>query len=803
MASQTEHDFVSLAEEKFDFDLPLSPASEKGSEEEEDEVFLGPVGHKEKCISVGIENGIKEVSSASSGPLLSLELGSWSPLTGDKFDQIIQEANLLAQEIEKNVGDQPVTREDSKTAAQDKQAECFVEDSSSKLSALSQQPGSLVSPIKRETFCIQDSPMKQLPPAIQQRILKTGGVPSPGRSTAQKSVRNPSSLKSTQSSVQPRVALRGKATLSCGRGLLPSRPSVPGVTQPSAAKSRLAPPDKGRAGRKHSPLGRTLSSAGSSEDLLSDTASVASDISDSSFNTSLPGRRGLTAPSKAGLRAPPAMKAPPLQGRRVVDRRTNTSSSSSSVSSLNSSLSISPLGKGKFNTSLSSVTQSGTKSRGPNSMSRLSNSVAASTKSRAPSAPSAAPEPVRAGKQLSSAQGKKPAEPQARLGKSTPIKRPDPGPSNHTPAKRPAQRAVSVPSIPAASAAKTSGATKSSNPKPKAFVAPTPTNQVKGPRRSEVPSPDLSRIMKPKRFASASSTEGLHQKAGVPAPEAHQTPTISGKSGLLRRSSALPTPVNRRISGIPMMTPKGVKMGQNTEKSDLPASARKISQGSPIQVKVIQRPSTSDPKTGSGEEPSGPAMVQPCSLVFSLEDESEGTPMSVLLPSTPELTPQHAAEHPAEHSLQDQNTSESSTGDLNTPETSTEDHTTPETSTDNHTTPEVTENLISPEFSTEKENTVEPNTEKRGLPSSEEPQNQESKTPENKEILLVDAPAPVLKTEERLLIDLSNTPDLMRSMPLKPTGDQLIDLSSPLITWSPIDKKENIPDSPPLINLSF
>lgn len=40
-------------------------------------------------------------------------------------------------------------------------------------------------------------------------------------------------------------------------------------------------------------------------------------------------------------------KAPTLHNRRVMERSRNTSSSSSSVSSVNSSLSVSPTGKGE------------------------------------------------------------------------------------------------------------------------------------------------------------------------------------------------------------------------------------------------------------------------------------------------------------------------------------------------------------------------------------------------------------------------------------------------------------------------
>lgn len=42
-------------------------------------------------------------------------------------------------------------------------------------------------------------------------------------------------------------------------------------------------------------------------------------------------------------------------------------------------------------------------------------------------------------------------------------------------------------------------------------------------------------------------------------------------------------------------------------------------------------------------------------------------------------------------------------------------------------------------------------------------------------VLLVDAPAPVLKPEEKVLIDLSNTPDLIKTIPSKAFCGQVRD----------------------------
>ncbi|XP_061085629.1 G2 and S phase-expressed protein 1 [Conger conger] len=904
MAKHVKNDFVTLSEEKFDFDLPMSPASENGDAEDEDEVFVGPVGHKEKCISVGLEKH-RPQPSGSGGPL-SLELGSWSPLSGDKFEQIIQEAHLLARQIGENGGQEPVAVETGSASAVTASApaserpELFVEDPEAKLSALGRVPGPVpgpaVSPMKRETYCVQDSPLKQLPPAIQQRLLKAGGLNSP------RPARAPSKTGSPLQAPQPRAALRGKMGLSGGRGLLPNRPAVPGVNQRSKAKlpppdtSRLQPPDKGGARQRRGPLHRPLSSAGSSEDLLSDASM-------DSLNTSLPDRRLRPGPRKTGQ--PPAMKAGPMLNLRTADKRNHSSSSSSSVSSLNSSLSVSPSGKGVFNTSLSSVASSA-RFKAPVGVGRPPGATPTTS-----SKPGAASVRCRA----EGEEAKRPPE----TAMSNPAKKRNPAPPNLTPAKRPAQRAGSVPNVSALTpAAAAKGA------KPKLFVAPTPKGPAGGPRRSEVRSPDMSRIMKPKKPMSVSSSESILPKSGLAAPEGLQTPTVVGKSDLAlpRRSLAVSTPVNRRVSGIPTMAAKGKRLSQAfegpglpgsarkisqasqaLEGPGLPGSARKISQASPVQLKVIQRPGGLGPKAFPREEASCGATFQPRSLAFSVEDE----PGLSTVPSTPEPhpaghcvpdqgtenrdTPESSVERQdgpesslenrkttessierqdgPESSLENQKTTESSVEGQDGPESSLENQKTTESSVEGQDGPEsslenqkTTESSVEgqdgPESSLENRKTTESSVESRkttessvqshqtsessmeghmspessmeiqhgyspasctenrnALESGKENENSSSqqpgrrsqtdamKTPEGQEVLLVDAPVLVLKPEEKLLIDLLNTPDLIKTAPMKPSGGQLIDLSSPLITWSPVDKTENCVDPAPLINLSF
>ncbi|XP_054255948.1 G2 and S phase-expressed protein 1 [Indicator indicator] len=157
------NDFPLLTDENFDFDLSLSPASGN-----EDEVFVGPLGHKEKCIATNIE--AKECDEKKSVPASDELL--WSPLKGEKFVEIFKEARLLALRIETE-GKNEQTKISQPEEQGNKVAEKFVEDSKSKLKILRDQ-NIEKSPraVKRETYCVQDSLACQLPACFQKESDK-------------------------------------------------------------------------------------------------------------------------------------------------------------------------------------------------------------------------------------------------------------------------------------------------------------------------------------------------------------------------------------------------------------------------------------------------------------------------------------------------------------------------------------------------------------------------------------------------------------------------------------------------------
>ncbi|KAM6382129.1 G2 and S phase-expressed protein 1 isoform 2-T2 [Alca torda] len=158
------NDFPLLTDEKFDFDLSLSPASGN-----EDEVFVGPLGHKEKCIAVSIEG---KKSPEKKHVLVSNDKLMWSPLTEEKFVEIFKEAHLLALQMETGSKNEQ-TKISQSEEQENKIIEQFVEDSKSKLNILRNQ-NTEKSPrsVKRETYCVQDRPACQLPPCFQKESDK-------------------------------------------------------------------------------------------------------------------------------------------------------------------------------------------------------------------------------------------------------------------------------------------------------------------------------------------------------------------------------------------------------------------------------------------------------------------------------------------------------------------------------------------------------------------------------------------------------------------------------------------------------
>ncbi|KAM4733534.1 G2 and S phase-expressed protein 1 [Anableps anableps] len=699
-------DLCFLQDEKFDFDVSLSPVSSKG-EEEDDEVFVGLVSHTEQCVSTNVSSQPEEGGSDVQT--------NWTALTSDQLEAVCKEAHRLASQLQ--CGEPHVQNTNTTHTVSDVEMnnvttkEEFIQDTEVKLGLLG-HAASALSPIKRQTFCVQDSPMKQLPPAIQHHLLR-------GHSSSRASSSHPATRLSTSSPMvgtrpQSRTALRGKATLGVAT-VLPSKPVAPAVSRSASKsgpeKSRLQPPSRTAGVLKRSPSSRHITRAESSEDLLSDSVSVASDTSDCSSNSSLLGKRTLAPPSKnTGLRKLSGVKAPPVQSWRFTDRR-KTSSSSSSLSSFNSSLSLSPA-TGKLNSSLNRSVSS---SAGP-APSSIRREPGLSRPRRSTVSTSAEQVSSSTGSRPQSTQAKKmPDGEHAKATRSTPLKRAESTPVQPTPPKRMVERTASV-STTSSVRLQSGGKARS---KPGGLLQSTPNMGDKGVQHAD----GVSKVTKPKRL-STSSTDSRPQKLSAGS----LTPSVGScnpQQVAARRPSALPTPVKRRTSTFrgPSDQTRTFMHPSRTNSSitRTPNSAEK------------QRCSLT-PKGKLKEEPVHCPDIQP----FCLEDEEPPIP----LPSN------------GPEAKQTQST------DLGASTVS------------------------------EKVPTADPI----------ELEKTEESAAKTQEVLLLDLPPPTLQPQEKLLIDLANTPDLIRTNSKSCTTTQLIDLSSPLIKWSPEEKKEN---NAPLINLSF
>ncbi|XP_075994583.1 G2 and S phase-expressed protein 1 isoform X2 [Genypterus blacodes] len=664
MDSSANTDFNWLSDEKLDFDVSISSGSSNG---DEDEVWAGPVCPKQRCVRV--EDG-----------------GGWGPLTGDQLEAVCQEASQLAGVLQRA---EPAAA--TAMARGEDVGEEFIQDATAKLGVLG-RPANVLTPIKRQTFCVQDSPMKELPDIIQRRAMKENRT----------AVWSAVSKASTSSSVggtkpQLRSSLRGKSGL-CAGAVLPSKPSGPAqsivsrkMSETEVKKSRLQRPIRVGGASRSSSAARLSSRTRSADDLLSDA-------SDSSLNSSCLGKRGLPPPTKSITRNLSTIKPLTPQSRSVTNRR-RTSSSSSSVSSINSSLSASPAPKVKANPSLN-VSVSGSSCRAPPSVSRPSNgsiSTAKSRRSTVYSVPVAPPAGTAGGRRSSSlSQPRKPCEDGTKPVRSTPLKRAESALPHLIPSKRGTERTASYPG--SAQKATANGLT------------------------GVVSSPDVSRILRSKRLMSAGSVQSLQHNSERPPV----TPADGNRVVQLRtpRPSALPTPLRRRTSSIPMATPSR-----------------------------LDRPSLHCDPAPTSAQPTSAQTQRECSPALSEQEEEETF-------HPPDIQPFCLEEEKGEEPIFAQ----------------------PSTSPQSGQSDSLECEMLSGEKAEPERNRVE-------VKSAEE-------------VLLFGLPPPSLQPQEKLLIDLRNTPDLIRTNKIC-SAAQLIDLSSPLIKWSPDDKKENEVNEAPLINLSF
>ncbi|NXX77050.1 GTSE1 protein, partial [Urocolius indicus] len=512
----------------------------------EDEVFVGPLGYKEKRIAANIE--ANESAEKKSTPAVDDKL-MWSPLTEEKLVEIFKEAHLLALQIE--TGSKNEQTEISQSEESENKIEKFVEDSKSKLKLLRNQ-NIEESPrvVKRETYCVRDSSTCQLPPCFQKesdKLLSDETTPAlhmpPNRSPVKICV---SPTKIASSSLKQEVKTTERIVKATGK-LPMAKPSSMLGKKPSLTIEKPKPGKKPSISTK-----RELNSMASSEDLTSDKSSTASDVFETSFSgsSSVQDKTALPAPSKLNLKKT-HLKLPGV-ACGLTRRTTSSSSSASSVSSsLNSSLPISPIGKNGNCFIASKASVSGSKLSSGTSRLPLVRPTSVSSLQAA--------NPEKSRKQERSASTHKVSS-AVRLAKSSPSA------TSSEAAGSGIQRLSSVPNLKKLCRQDKDESTTKGGLclKPKARVLSAPESQVKAPvKTGDTPAK--------KPAPKATPSLGLTFCGTLGSAVAVSTPVKALAEGILQNScfpersfsvtpaglkrSGLPTPV-RRTSGFPAMTPK-------------------------------------------------------------------------------------------------------------------------------------------------------------------------------------------------------------------------------------------------------
>ncbi|XP_029061485.1 G2 and S phase-expressed protein 1 [Monodon monoceros] len=586
-------DTLLLADEKFDFDLSLSSSSAN----EDDEVFLGPVGHKERCIAASLELN-HQVPEEPPLP------ASWSPLTGEKFVEVYKEAHLLALQIQSN------SKAKATPAATPKDpgsqgVEGFIQESKLKIHLFERENEAKKSPksLKRETYHLPDSPSRGPPlwgtqppsgaalPAAPAQASRPQTLGPPHASCSSLPVEpgaaHPPDQAGTQkkvtSTLLPRASsLRGKSIPSALEKPMKEKPASPSRMKILNEKDSHSsvPPDKPRAAR--------------------DVASLPA-----GGNHVVQGKRSLPVPNKFGLKK--TMLKPPGCAGSLARK-----SSSGSVSGVSASVCASPAaGKAKprerasipADSSQSNTSQSGrTGLVLPRLCLQPGPAGVSCRQSQRPGVAESTAEQPRAPTRAALTQPQSPGQG-------------GPGLNSHL-------------SLSQSSQMNKTGSTRRHDSclNSKAKVMPTATGQFKIPECStgeplDGATPKSCRAQRPQSCTSvgrvAHSTPARWSSASQSLISSVRTPVSTG------RRSALPTPASRRLSGLPLATPKTMP---RILASSLRVSARRLS-SEPQKKSAVRtapvREGDSRAATGpSGWSPDGsfpPASAVPQALNFSPE----------------------------------------------------------------------------------------------------------------------------------------------------------------------------------------
>ncbi|XP_013366844.1 PREDICTED: G2 and S phase-expressed protein 1 isoform X2 [Chinchilla lanigera] len=559
-----KEDVLLLANEEFDFDLSLSSSSAN----EDDEVFFGPVGHKERCIAASLElNDRVPAPPASASASASASACDWSPLTAEKFVEVYKEAHLLALQIESQ------SRTQATPAAQPEKPgsqamESFIQESKLKMSLFEKEQETEKSPrsLKRETYCLSDSPLVGTPLLGGQPASAEPLHPAPAPAPASPAPRGPGPAQRLQPLAQ-----------ALPRDPQPAHP--PGQARPQKrVLSKLPLPrvlaTRGRhlylaaeKPKKEAPAspsqGKVLSQRQPHSAGFPDRRRAARDAAGSLGGH---GARSLPVPSKVGLKK--GLGKPAGCAGSATRRSCSSSSSRSSSGSASASACSSPVAD-----------------KAPPSQPRTPESSIWSASSE--------------------------------LNRTRSIARRDSCPNSRT------------------------------------RVVPTPANPFKVPRFSIGGSPNgvtpkFSRAQRLQSWASAGRAVVHSTPVRRSSGPASQSPSGSTRTPVsARRMSTLPTPASRRLSGLPLMTPRTVPRALVPP---LCTPARQLSSEPRRRSTVGTEPARDSgpgqvaPSPGDGFSPPPPV---PQALCFSPEKSDPFSEGPVTGPAQDEAKPKEDT-HPAE-----------------------------------------------------------------------------------------------------------------------------------------------------------
>ncbi|XP_020833086.1 G2 and S phase-expressed protein 1 isoform X2 [Phascolarctos cinereus] len=659
-----QDDLPLLTDEKFDFDLSLSSSSAN----EDEEVFFGLVGHRERCVTV-------------SPVPREAELLTWSPVPGEKFVEIFKEAHLLALQIASSAKKAAPRVREPKPVPAPGSGEEFVQEARLKLDIFERglQVQRSSPALKRETYCVPTP--EGAPVRASLTFAESPGAPEPASSA--------------------RLQSQGVAERKAASRLPPPRSlSVPGKGAP-------AKPQPGtQTHPSRLPAGSARVSSGAVPlDQSSGTSEASASFGSGSGTKGPP---GLHAPSKFGARK--MLLKPPGPTKTLL--RGKSASFSGPVCGMNLTPARGSAKPGDPFLHLADTPR-------PKLSDQLSHgNISCPKQTRvAPAAPLAS-----RAKEAASVSLRQPQTPKTGI-----------------------QRLSSTPSL----------SQPSQLTKPRGYRGPSsgakaglPTNLLRRPAFTGGASPDsgtpqvqsVSRRPSGPSFGSAAlcGTPAQCSSGGAAHPPGSSTHTPLS----VRRLSALPTPSRRQASALPSWpTPRS-----GLRATSLPqlVAAQPPSQASP--KKARGRPEQAQETSRPGAPcPSDPPLGVPLALNFASPEQT--------VPGTPG---KEAKEQPRTKPA---------------PPEAVLIHVGPNTRTSVPAMPK--------------------------LPLRSQPLIDFSNSPEADPRWLPLKPAKASASEGQLLIDLFHSPEVAKSVPSKPlpaTG-QLIDLSSPLISLSPVEDKENL-DSP-------